>query len=59
MFYASEDKNASSSDAADANTYRPFRTIDSTVMSRVMDEFDALGQLSEEGELRFLYSYLC
>ncbi|KZV86241.1 transcription factor Tfb4 [Exidia glandulosa HHB12029] len=48
VFYPSEDVKPRSRPIADANTYQPFRTVDSAVMSRIMDEFDALGLPAEE-----------
>lgn len=34
---------------ADANTYRPFKVLDSTVMKAVADELEALGEPEIEG----------
>lgn len=50
MFYASEQDQDSADTVADSNTYRPFKTIDSTVVTRILDEVQALGQPDEEGE---------
>jgi len=36
-------------DAADANTYRPFKILDSTVMNSILEQVEAIGEL--EGEL--------
>ena len=36
---------------ADANTYRPFKVMDSTIMNSIVKEIDALGEPETEGAL--------
>ena len=35
---------------ADANTYRPFKVLDSILMKNVQEHIESLGQPEEEGE---------
>ena len=40
----------STTESTDANTYRPFRTIDSTIMASIAERFDSYDGTTEEGE---------
>lgn len=57
MLYSStmpiDDKDA---EAADANTYRPFKVMDSIIMKSIVREIDALGEQETEGTLLWLNS---
>ncbi|KAG6831692.1 hypothetical protein H0H92_008335 [Tricholoma furcatifolium] len=41
----------------DANSYPPFRSVDSTIVTRIMEEFDEQGQPNEEGACVILPSF--
>ncbi|TFK44391.1 transcription factor Tfb4-domain-containing protein [Crucibulum laeve] len=47
MLYASTDP-PKEQQTIDANSYPPFKLVDSTVVTRIMEELDALGDLEEE-----------
>ncbi|KAG5654407.1 hypothetical protein H0H81_003231 [Sphagnurus paluster] len=47
MLYASTDP-ATELQAIDANSYPPFKLVDSTIVTRIMEEFDDLGEPAEE-----------
>lgn len=36
--------------AMDANTYPPFKAVDTSVTQKIRDEIDALGEPDEEGQ---------
>lgn len=42
---------------ADANTYRPFKVMDSTIMKHIVSEVEALGEPEVEGTAYFLNIY--
>ncbi|KDQ57833.1 hypothetical protein JAAARDRAFT_130607 [Jaapia argillacea MUCL 33604] len=48
MLYASTETGSESTELADSNTYLPFKLVDATVVERIMDELDALGDPEEE-----------
>ena len=53
MLYAStENYQEENVESADANTYRPFKVLDSIIMKSIQDQVDALGEPEEEGTLR-------
>lgn len=35
--------------AADANSYRPFKILDATLIENITQRFEALGSMDEEG----------
>lgn len=37
---------------ADANTYRPFKILDATVMQSIVEQIEALGEPETEGKYR-------
>jgi transcription initiation factor TFIIH subunit 3 len=50
MFYASDQEDEGVAEyATDSNMYRPFKVIDSTLVTRILHEVDALGQPDSEG----------
>ncbi len=54
ILYSSTDPSVREDETvADANSYQPFKTVDSVVASRITDELDALGDSDEEGETLF------
>jgi hypothetical protein len=48
MLYSSTDL-APEHQVIDANSYPPFKLVDSTVVTRIMDELDELGEREDEG----------
>lgn len=50
MLYSSTETSALVDDAAplDANSYPPFKTVDTTVLQRITSEMEALGEMEEE-----------
>jgi transcription initiation factor TFIIH subunit 3 len=50
MLYSSDDPLQSDGQAIDANSYPPFRIVDSSVMQHIIDEMEALGEPEEEGQ---------
>ncbi|KAF7792417.1 hypothetical protein EIP86_003454 [Pleurotus ostreatoroseus] len=49
MLYAStENYQEENVESADANTYRPFKVLDSIIMKSIQDQVDALGEPEEE-----------
>ena len=52
MLYSSTMEVAEAdSEPADANTYRPFKLMDSLIMKSIAREIDALGEPETEGTL--------
>jgi transcription initiation factor TFIIH subunit 3 len=49
MLYSSANAIADDAQVADPNYYPPFRAVDTTVVRRIMEELDALGDPDEEG----------
>ena len=49
MFYSSTGAYKEDAIQADANTYRPFKVLDSIVMKHIQDQVEALGEPEEEG----------
>ena len=48
LFSSSDSANpADEHVVADANTYQPFKLVDSTVTQKISEELEALGDLSE------------
>ena len=43
--------NEADIEPADANTYRPFKVLDSTIMKSIASEIEALGEAEAEGSL--------
>lgn len=50
MLYSSTDPLQHDNRTIDANSYPPFRVVDSSVMQHTMEEVDALGEPEEEGQ---------
>jgi transcription initiation factor TFIIH subunit 3 len=50
MLYSSTEPLTDDSLPLDANSYLPFKLVDSTVVRRIVDELDAIGKLEEERE---------
>ncbi|KAJ8582467.1 transcription factor Tfb4 [Rhizopogon salebrosus TDB-379] len=48
MLYSSTEPLTDDSLPLDANSYLPFKLVDSTVVRRIVDELDAIGKLEEE-----------
>ncbi|KAG1734670.1 TFIIH subunit Tfb4/p34 [Suillus paluster] len=48
MLYSSTELLTDDVPSLDANSYLPFKLVDSTVVQRIMNEFDAIGKLEEE-----------
>lgn len=50
MLYSSTETPALVDDAPslDANSYPPFKTVDTTVLQRITHELEALGEMKEE-----------
>jgi hypothetical protein len=48
MLYSSTDL-APEHQVIDANSYPPFKLVDSTVVTRIMEELDVLGEHEDEG----------
>ncbi|KIJ19132.1 hypothetical protein PAXINDRAFT_109674 [Paxillus involutus ATCC 200175] len=48
MLYSSTESLVDDVPAPDANSYPPFKTVDSTVLQRITRELDAFGELEEE-----------
>lgn len=48
MLYSSTELLSDDVPSLDANSYLPFKLVDSTVVQRIMNEFDAIGELEEE-----------
>ncbi|OJA08669.1 hypothetical protein AZE42_01189 [Rhizopogon vesiculosus] len=48
MLYSSTELLTDDMPPLDANSYLPFKLVDSTVVRRIMDELDAIGKLEEE-----------
>ena len=44
--------------AADANTYRPFKILDTTVTQSVLEQIESLGEPETEGEMPIVESLL-
>jgi transcription initiation factor TFIIH subunit 3 len=51
MLYSSTDKSLNNGAVVDANSYPSFKVVDSTVVKRIAEEMDALGDPEEEREL--------
>lgn len=51
MLYSSTDKRVNNGATVDANSYPAFKVVDSTVVKRITDEMDSLGDPEEEREL--------
>lgn len=49
MLYSSAESAPDTAPPPDANSYRPFRVVDHTVVSRITEEFDALHEDEDEG----------
>lgn len=50
MLYSSTDSAKDDmDDLVDANSYPPFKVVDSSVVERTLDEIESLGDLDEEG----------
>jgi len=59
MLYSSTEAVTEDVPSLDANSYLPFKLVDSTVVRKIMDELDAIGELEEErGWLSFTYFVL-
>ena len=43
--------NEADIEPADANTYRPFKVLDSTIMKSIASEIEALGEAEAEGSV--------
>ena len=43
-------------ESTDANTYRPFKTLDSTVMASIAERLDSYDDVAEEGEAYCFYA---
>jgi transcription initiation factor TFIIH subunit 3 len=50
MMYSSTDPLQNDGQTIDANSYPPFRVVDSSVMQHIMEEVEALGEPGEEGQ---------
>jgi hypothetical protein len=50
LLYSSTELFSDDVPSLDANSYLPFKLVDSTVIQRIMNEFDAIGELEEERE---------
>ena len=51
MLYSSTgEATAANAESTDANTYRPFRTLDTTVMASIAERLDLFDGVTEEGE---------
>jgi len=50
MLYSSTEPLTDDTPSLDANSYLPFKLVDSTVVRRIMDELVAIGELEEERE---------
>lgn len=48
LLYSSTELLSDDAPSLDANSYLPFKLVDSTVVQRIMNEFDAIGELEEE-----------
>ncbi|EJD52362.1 transcription factor Tfb4 [Auricularia subglabra TFB-10046 SS5] len=48
LLYASNEDFSGMANVADANSYQPFKAVDTTVMKRVIDELSSLGDITEE-----------
>jgi transcription initiation factor TFIIH subunit 3 len=48
LLYSSTELFSDDVPSLDANSYLPFKLVDSTVIQRIMNEFDAIGELEEE-----------
>ncbi|KAG2088168.1 TFIIH subunit Tfb4/p34, partial [Suillus discolor] len=48
LLYSSTELLSDDVPSLDANSYLPFKLVDSTVVQRIMNEFDAIGELEEE-----------
>lgn len=48
MLYSSTELLTDDVPSLDANSYLPFKLVDSVVVQRIMNEFDAIGKLEEE-----------
>lgn len=49
MLYSSTDRLTAGIQQIDANSYPPFKLVNSTVLNRITEELDALGEPEEEG----------
>lgn len=50
MLYSSTDSIADDEQDYDADSYPAFKTVDCTIVRKIMDELDALGDPEEEGK---------
>jgi transcription initiation factor TFIIH subunit 3 len=50
MLYSSTDILENDAQTIDANSYPPFRIVDSNVVGHIIDEVEALGEPEEEGQ---------
>lgn len=50
MLYSSTQLPTDDLPSLDANSYLPFKLVDSTVVRRIIDELDSIGELEEERE---------
>jgi len=48
MLYSSTEVVTEDVPSLDANSYLPFKLVDSTVVRKIIDELDAIGELEEE-----------
>ena len=58
LFYSSEEAGDSSTAEIvqpDSNSYRVFKTVDQSIVQRISQEFDILGQLNTECASRTFY----
>lgn len=49
MLHSSTDPSKDMDQVIDANSYPPFKVVDSSVIQRTLDEMESLGQPQEEG----------
>ena len=59
MLYSStREVMTTTTEVTDSNTYRPFRTLDSTVMSSIAERLDSYDGAGEEGKHIYFVAYV-
>lgn len=62
LLYSTADANPEETidgEISDANTYLPFKTVDSAVASRIAEELDLIPDTQEEGEASINWHNIC
>lgn len=54
MLYSSTDL-VTRTQVIDANSYPPFKLVDSTIVTRIVEELDELGEPEEEGTVTTIF----